>query len=562
MDFENSTDTHVIFFDETYHVKGFNDSFAKFFNIDGSIVGMYIDDLPAPDFLAEFFHSDEKELKLSSIIKNRWINIKRKVLCDGNNVFGYMFILEDVTEEVLNNRELISLKSAVEDVQHAMSMSIHFKDARGKYHWTPETYALIDREPRPEDVHKNIFEAITVRNLDKIADTLPKLGDGDLYVDDFTIKTESGKTKYLRGTARKVYDGDGNFLRLSMTAQDRTKEHLQEANLQIMDSLMSNTNYHLGVGGYVHEIGGEYLRISQEAINIADLNEKDGPHKMLKDFRNNFVDSEGFKNEIRRLSSGEVDEVDFFWDYKSPKTGEIKKLHIINYVKVVNGRVFALGGIKDVTKEFERQAQLEQHNKEMEILIRECNHRMKNNLNLLLRFISLEKRFNKDDADKIIENTVGRIESLALLHEKLYNADNLKDVNVKEYLNSLGDELYSLFGGEGSLNYTSNDCDLILSGEILIPISLILTELTMNSIKYAFTDFDVDEKVINVSVDKFGNKLILHYSDNGKGMPEGFNPSKNTGLGWMIIQSLSNQLDGEYDVFNDNGMNFKLSFYI
>lgn len=205
---------------------------------------------------------------------------------------------------------------------------------------------------------------------------------------------------------------------------------------------------------------------------------------------------------------------------------------------------------------------MEQHNKEMEILIRECNHRMKNNLNLLLRFISLEKRFNKDDADKIIENTVGRIESLALLHEKLYNADNLKDVNVKEYLNSLGDELYSLFGGEGSLNYTSNDCDLILSDEILIPISLILTELTINSIKYAFADFDVDEKAINVSVDKFGNKLILHYSDNGKGMPEGFDPTKSTGLGWIIIQSLSNQLDGEYDVFNDNGMNFKLSFHI
>lgn len=134
-----------------------------------------------------------------------------------------------------------------------------------------------------------------------------------------------------------------------MNAQDRTKEHLQEANLQIMDNLMSNTNYHLGVGGYVHEIGGDYLRISQKAIDIADLNEKDGPHKMLVDFRNNFVDCEGFKDEIRRLASGEVDKVDIFWDYRSPKTGEIKKLHVINYVKVVNGRVFALGGINDVT---------------------------------------------------------------------------------------------------------------------------------------------------------------------------------------------------------------------
>lgn len=143
----------------------------------------------------------------------------------------------------------------------------------------------------------------------------------------------------------------------------------------------------------------------------------------------------------------------------------------------------------------------------MEILIRECNHRMKNNLNLLLRFIFLEKRFNKDDADKIIENTIGRIESLALLHEKLYNADNLTDVNVAEYLQSLGHELYSIFDGEGIIQYDSNDYDLILSSEILIPLSLILSELTINSIKYAFDGFDVDEKVIKVSVDRFGKNL-------------------------------------------------------
>ena len=103
---------------------------------------------------------------------------------------------------------------------------------------------------------------------------------------------------------------------------------------------------------------------------------------------------------------------------------------------------------------------------------------------------------------------------------------------------------------------------MILSSEILIPLSLILSELTINSIKYAFDGFDVDEKVIKVSVDRFGKKLIIQYSDNGKGMPKDFDPNKSKGLGWMIVQSLTNQLDGKYELFNDNGMHFKLSFYI
>lgn len=131
----------------------------------------------------------------------------------------------------------------------------------------------------------------------------------------------------------------------------------------------------------------------------------------------------------------------------------------------------------------EKQEKLKHHNMELEMLIRESNHRIKNNLNLLLRFISLEKRFNKNNPEKIIENTVGRIESFSLLHEKIYNVDNFKDINVEEYLNSLISGLYSIFGDDGSINYNSNNNELILNSEILVPLSLIITELVINSIK-------------------------------------------------------------------------------
>ncbi len=211
---------------------------------------------------------------------------------------------------------------------------------------------------------------------------------------------------------------------------------------------------------------------------------------------------------------------------------------------------------EDITPEIEKQEQLE-------LLIRESNHRMKNNLNLLNRFISLEKRFNKDNPEVIIEDTMGRIDSLSLYHEKLYRAENLKDINVSEYLNSFIDDVYSLYGGDQEdIYYDSNDNELILSGETIIPLSLILNELVINSLKYAFDGYDITNKKISISIDRIEDKIVLHYSDNGKGLPDDFNHRENTGLGWIVIQSLTNQLDGEYDVFNDEGMHFKLTFNI
>lgn len=210
---------------------------------------------------------------------------------------------------------------------------------------------------------------------------------------------------------------------------------------------------------------------------------------------------------------------------------------------------------EDITREVEKQEYLE-------LLIRESNHRVRNNLNLLNRFISLEKRFHEDDPDKIIENTVSRIDSLSLFHEKLYKTENLKDITVKEYLTSFIEDISALYG-EGRVNiyYGSNDEELILSGDKIIPMSLILTELIINSIKYAYEHFDINNG-ISIHIDKIDDEIVLHYSDEGKGLPDDFNPDKSTGLGWIVIKSLVSQLEGKYELFNDEGMHFKLTFNI
>ena len=102
---------------------------------------------------------------------------------------------------------------------------------------------------------------------------------------------------------------------------------------------------------------------------------------------------------------------------------------------------------------------------------------------------------------------------------------------------------------------------MTFTGEKIIPVSLILTELIINSIKYAYNGFDIGNK-LSINIGWFGDKIVLHYSDDGNGLPDGFDPDKSTRLGWIVIKSLVSQLDGEYEVFNDDGMHFKLTFNI
>lgn len=288
-------------------------------------------------------------------------------------------------------------------------------------------------------------------------------------------------------------------------------------------------------------------------------------HGRLMEFNNFFKNLQvynkiDFNQSVDEVFKNRQNVLDFYYSDES----EITYFSDINdsWFKVNKNKVYddnvLMGSIltyEDITREVEKQEYLE-------LLIRESNHRVRNNLNLLNRFISLEKRFHEDEPEKIIENTVSRIDSLSLFHEKLYKTDNLKDIAVKDYLASFIDDISDLYGGgRVVISYGSNDDDLTFTGEKIIPVSLILTELIINSIKYAYNGFDIGNK-LSINIGRFGDKIVLHYSDDGNGLPDGFDPDKSTGLGWIVIKSLVSQLDGEYEVFNDDGMHFKLTFNI
>ncbi len=240
---------------------------------------------------------------------------------------------------------------------------------------------------------------------------------------------------------------------------------------------------------------------------------------------------------------------------------ELRRLHFIIQKELIDGEIYFLAGVQDITDEYKRQNELIKANDSLNLLIKESNHRIKNNLNILLRYISLEKRLNKDNLAEVINKMEFRIKSLDLFHNLLYTGPSSDEVLIMEYFKNFAITLTDVYPTYDDIVFTSeDDSDFMVSADKIVPLSLITNELLTNSIKHAYVDFPINRKMIHGAIYKKDNCCEILYRDNGIGVPDDFNPKETSGLGWVIINALVDQLKGKYEVYKDDGMCFRLTF--
>lgn len=199
--------------------------------------------------------------------------------------------------------------------------------------------------------------------------------------------------------------------------------------------------------------------------------------------------------------------------------------------------------------------------KEKEVLIAEIHHRVKNNLAVISSMINLQ--LSKDivpEAKEVLKESAGRISSMSLVHEKLYNQKDLSNVEIKDYIDSLIEELkYTYKESVGEVQLDMNVDTFHVNINQAVPIGLILNELVSNAFKHAFKNYNNPKLIITCN--QVGKNIILSVKDNGNGFDYDKIKVKPT-LGITIIESLSEQLEGTFE-FNSNpnkGTDFILSF--
>jgi two-component sensor histidine kinase len=201
--------------------------------------------------------------------------------------------------------------------------------------------------------------------------------------------------------------------------------------------------------------------------------------------------------------------------------------------------------------------------KEKEVLLKEIHHRVKNNMQIISSMLGLQSAYVQDqNFTSMLKDSQGRIRSMALIHEKLYQSDNLAYVNFTEYLNSLILYLknsYNIYDDRITFNMCVDNISLNI--DIAIPLGLIINELISNSYKHAFKNNLKGE--INVEIfENSDESFLLTVKDNGIGLPQEFDIDNTKSLGLQLVKVLVEQIDGDLKIKNQNGAIFEINFKV
>ena len=218
------------------------------------------------------------------------------------------------------------------------------------------------------------------------------------------------------------------------------------------------------------------------------------------------------------------------------------------------------GMIMDITENKKAQDLIKKSLNEKEMLLKEIHHRVKNNLMVISSLLSLQSRYIKDEVSKsIFKESQNRARSMALIHELLYRSSDLKRINFGDYIRTLTNELLRMYVTDpGRIKLNINVKDMMLDINTAIPLGLIVNELVSNSMKHAFPNdrngkIDIEFKLEN------GNYSMI-VSDDGEGFPKDYDIEVSDSLGLRIVNSLTEQIDGQIELDGSNGTKFIIKF--
>ncbi len=210
--------------------------------------------------------------------------------------------------------------------------------------------------------------------------------------------------------------------------------------------------------------------------------------------------------------------------------------------------------VTDVTDRVNSEHELARALAERETLLKEVYHRVKNNLQVVQSLLSLQCRTVADEsAREALADTAQRVSAMALVHEHLYQAPSLADVQLASYVSALLRQVVNGHGQGGLVRVQGDVADLAVGPDAAVPLGLLLTELVVNSLKHAFTDGRGG--TVTVSVQPLDGGVRVAVSDDGRGLPAEPAGHQPPTLGRQLAAGLARQLGGElhYDAAPGGG---------
>ena len=218
-----------------------------------------------------------------------------------------------------------------------------------------------------------------------------------------------------------------------------------------------------------------------------------------------------------------------------------------------------VGTHTDITRrkliEKENQKQLA----EKELLLREVHHRVKNNIANIVNLLSFQVDTSSNmQVKSALKDAASRVQSMRILYDRLLVSEDLREISVKNYVDSLIDSLVKVFFDMKNISIKRTISDFNIATKKAVIIGIIINELLTNVFKYAFKNRD--QGSVLVSLEKIDKQVVIIIQDNGIGIEERAGGELSTGFGLTIVKMLVEQLNGTKSVVNECGTKTVIQF--
>ncbi|MBN2736109.1 MAG: PAS domain S-box protein [Spirochaetales bacterium] len=289
------------------------------------------------------------------------------------------------------------------------------------------------------------------------------------------------------------------------------------------------------------------------------------PSKFLQNVENFFLcvyPDEAYRSKIKSrvmedILSGDINRM--CWEDVEITTQKGEKKYIIANNIPLSEQNTMVSTVQDMTGRKKAELDLVSLLKEKEVLIKEIHHRVKNNLQIISSLLTLQASHSNDGYIKeILDECKNRVQSIAIIHKNLYESNDFSRVSIKRFGHDFLVSIAHLYQMQ-NIKFDMKMADINLPIDLAIPCAIIINELVSNAIKHAFSE--KQQGLVKVSLEQNKqNDYVLAVSDNGCGLPKGFDFENWDSLGISLIRDLSKQINGQVSIETKKGTQFTLVF--
>lgn len=479
-------------------------------------------------------------------------------------VTSVLVIVSDVTETYQTQQ---SLQESQERLQIALDITgmgtWDWSPLTGQETWSPETEALYGLEPGSFDGRiESFLDRIHPDDRQMMHDfCLSALGE-EVQHKEFRIVLPDGQVRWIISRGRVIQDKFGKSIRmigidLDITERKLAEEALRESQRQL-EALMSNLP---GIAYTCkNDLDWTPIFMSEGCLEVTGYSAQemlDNP-KMYHDLIHEDDLAMVWNTVQVAIQKGTAYELTY---RIRTANGEEKWVWEKGSIVSEGGESILAGFITDISTSKQAEEKLKDSLQEKEVLLREIHHRVKNNLQMVSSLLNLQAGAIKNpQVVAALKESEKRVATMALIHERLFQSDNLAKIDFGEYAQNLLDSL--------ARSYTHPQVDIQLDLalaqaelpiDVAISCGLIINELFSNAIKYAFPE----RQSGRIRVEFFLNEqqhCTLLIADDGIGLPEAINFQTTTSLGLRLVNALVRKLRGNLQIHRESGTAIHICF--